>query len=506
MSIRDLVLAVRRHRALFAGFFVVALCAGAYSAFTAPDWYTARVEFLVSSTGTNADTSLQNNSVLQQRLPSYVPLVDSPVVLGPTIRQLGLRESPESVAQRVAAANPLGTALIDVTVRDHTARGAYDLARGIQRTFGGVVESLEATPGRASPVKVTTVRAAELPAAPDTSRPLLRLALGLLAGLALGVSAAALRDVADPTLHSGEELRNDLDLAPLATIRTAPHGPRLVVDGRSAEAEGFRRLRTTLEAIRSADGLRSVVVTATRAGDGAAAVAVNLAAVLGLAGVRVLVVGADLRSGALDDLLELGGLRGLSDVLVGDAEAADVVQFCCDGTVEVLPAGSTPPNPSELLASGAMVDLLRTLEYEYDLVLLDAPPVPAVTDAAVLANRVSGTVLVVRVGRTRPERVRRAIQALHDVHARILGAVVLADAPRRLRPARSAAPPRTRHTRPPSPPWADRTRSDATARDAPDDSYPPSNEWLDELFLRTDGRLTEQVRQDPPAPEPPTRP
>jgi capsular exopolysaccharide synthesis family protein len=155
--------------------------------------------------------------------------------------------------------------------------------------------------------------------------------------------------------------------------------------------------------------------------DGASAVARNLAVALGLAQLRVLLVDADLRNGRLANL----GPLGLSDVLTGKVDVEHVIRPWGDGTIHVLPAGPTPANPSELLGSPAMTELMAKLEEEYELILVYAPSVLRVADAAVLATKAHAVLLTVRIGRTRRDAVRRSVQVLDDVNARVLGAVAL---------------------------------------------------------------------------------
>lgn len=469
MSIGEIVLAVRGHALLFAACVVCSVAVGAYAVTTATPSYTAHVQFLVSATETGANTVLQDNQLVQQRLPSYVPLVNSPPVVVPVVERLRLREDPATVAGRISASNPLGTALLDVTVRADTAEGARRLAIGIERAFGPAVAALEAPPGGRSPIRITTVRAPELPAAPDRTGAVRITGLALLLGLGLGAAAAVLRDLVDTSVRDPEELRTDLGVRPLAVVPLdSPLPARAVDDGsRSPQAEGFRRLRTTVHALRSVEGLRSVLVAGPREDDGAPVVAVDLAVAFGLAGVRVLLVGSDVRDDALPGLLGIDGTAGLTDVLIGEATAAEVVQPWRGGPIDVLPAGRPPANPSELLSSVTLETVLRDLEADYDLVVLTAPPLLDVTDATVLATAVSGTLLTVRLGRTPRAAVRQAVQSLRDVDAHVLGAVVLA---RQRGRHRATAQPR----RAPREPWDGSGRPDPLAEPSPETLRLPS--------------------------------
>jgi succinoglycan biosynthesis transport protein ExoP len=430
LSIRDLAHALRRHAVLFLVCVLLAVGPGAYFALSATPSYMTRTQLFVSSTGTTSVAALlQNNNLVLDRIPSYVTLVNSPLVVKPVVQRLGLQESPEAVALRITASNPLDTAVIDVIVRDATAQGAYRLAVAIGEIFGTVVQGIETAANGRSPVKITVVRPPGLPATPDSSGTVRHLVMALLLGLGLGTTAVVLRDRADTTVREPEDLRTTLDMPPLAIIGVdsrAVRSPLMIEAGTpSSRGEGFRRLRTNLQVLISAEELRSVLVTGPLTDDNSSTVARNLAAAFSLAQVRVLLIESDMRDGHAASLLGVDGRRGLSDVLVGRVGVEEAIQPWREGRVHVLPAGPSPSNPSELLASEVMRDLIAKLEREYDLLLVDAPSLLGTTDATVLAMLVNGTLLTVRRDRTRWDTVRRAVQALHDVNARTLGAVVL---------------------------------------------------------------------------------
>jgi capsular exopolysaccharide synthesis family protein len=465
LSVHDLLLAVRRHRLLFLSCVLVTLALGAYVAYSSPRSYTAQTQLFVSSAvGTSTDTLLQNSSLAQQRVPSYAELVSSPLVAQEVIKRLGLRASTEAVADKIQASSPLDVAVIDVTVHDDTALGAYRLATAVGDAFGGVVGQIEAAPNGRSPIRITVVRPPVLPQEPTGRRPSLLLAIALFVGLMLGAVAALVRARTDDPVYDAEELRSTLDLRPLATIVLSSHRwwSRRAGDAwpSATAAEGFRVLRTNLQAIVAAENLRSVLVTGALPGDGSSAVARDLAMAVGAAHMRVLLVEANLRDGGAGEQWGIDERAGLSQVLDGTVDVADVIQPWHNATIDVLPAGPPAANPSELLASQAMRDLISDLGDAYDLVLFDAPGVLAVTDAAVLATRTGGTILTVWLGRTTRGAVRRSVQTLTDLDVRLLGSAVLSGRSRRAQRWRRlqidqvppSGPPRTPDSRRPATP------------------------------------------------------
>lgn len=195
--------------------------------------------------------------------------------------------------------------------------------------------------------------------------------------------------------------------------------PRLPV------AEAYRTLRTNLEFASLEHPLRTLLVTSPGPEEGKSVVLANLAVVIAQTGKRVILVDGDLRHPRQHEIFGLSNAVGLSTVLRGEASASPPP--LADGGVaglSVLTSGPLPPNPAELLASRRMTDLIATLAGQADVVLFDAPPVVAVTDAAILAGQVDGVLLVINARQTRREHAQRAKDLLEKVHARLLGAVL----------------------------------------------------------------------------------
>jgi capsular exopolysaccharide synthesis family protein len=188
-------------------------------------------------------------------------------------------------------------------------------------------------------------------------------------------------------------------------------------------AEAFRTMRTNLQFDDVDHELGSVVITSSIAGEGKSTTCCNLAISLAQAGTRVILVEADLRRPKVADYMGLEGAIGLTNVLVGNLHIDDALQAWGNGNLHVLASGQLPPNPSELLGSQQMEHLLRELEGRADIVLIDAPPILPVTDAAVLSVMTSGVVMVVSAEKTRRDQVKRAASGITGVGGVILGTV-----------------------------------------------------------------------------------
>ncbi|MFW8745217.1 CpsD/CapB family tyrosine-protein kinase, partial [Mesorhizobium japonicum] len=195
-------------------------------------------------------------------------------------------------------------------------------------------------------------------------------------------------------------------------------------DPNSARAEAFRSLRTNLQFLDVEGGPRSFVIASAIPEEGKTTTAANLAIAIAQSGARVAVVDADLRRPRLAGYLGLEGAVGLSDVLIGRVPLTDALQPWGNVPLMVLPAGTRPPNPSELLGSRAMELLLQVLEREFDTVLIDVPPLLPVTDGALLAKQTRGALLLVAAGRVRRDELAGAIRALENVDAHLSGLIL----------------------------------------------------------------------------------
>lgn len=192
---------------------------------------------------------------------------------------------------------------------------------------------------------------------------------------------------------------------------------------KSIAAEAYRTLRTNIQYSSFDKEIRSIVVTSAEAAEGKSTVSGNLALSFAQNEKKVIIVDCDLRKPSVHKNFKISNLVGLSEVLIGKAKLEEVVQSRNE-YLDMLPSGKIPPNPSEMLSSKAMVNLIQKLKETYDIVILDSAPLLAVTDAQILSKEVDGTILVTRAGRTKRESVIEAKNLLTKVGANIIGSVL----------------------------------------------------------------------------------
>ena len=407
------------------------LCVGAsiVLTYTATPQYESSVTFFVS-TSANADgTALQADQYAQRRVNSYVGLLTSEKLAQSVIDNAHLDMTVSQVTGSIAAAADLNTVLLTATVTNSSPERSLAIATAISTQFGQMVAQLDnhGSPENAN-VVLNVVSGPTLNPVPVSPRKTLNIGLGVLLGLALGLAAAILREVLDNTVRSPQVLRT-MSEAPVLGVIAADRGSKkspLIVDNhaRSVRAEAFRQLRTNLQFIDAARPVGVLVVTSSIANEGKSTTAINLAVSFSDSGRRVLLIEADLRRPRVAEYLGLEGAVGLTNVLVGQAAIDDVLQPWGRGGLTVLPSGTIPPNPSELMGSPLMAELIIQLRKSFDMIIIDTPPVLPVTDAAVASRLVDGVVVVVRYGKTTRNQVSTALRSLTAVDARVLGTVL----------------------------------------------------------------------------------
>lgn len=430
MDLHDSLRILRRNWILLvAAALAGLLLCGVMSVLTKPT-YRADTQLFVAiqSSGTVQELQ-QGNTFSQARVQSYVKTVESPLVLQPVIDTLGLSDTAEELAGRVKATTDLNTVLINISVEDGSPVQAAATAQAVADSFIKVVDTLERPKsGGTSPVSMSITKPAKAPPAPAAPNTRLNLIVGLILGLTAGGGAALLRNSLDNRIRGEADLRRVTDLPLLGGIsfdqdatrkplltQTAPQSPR---------SESFRQLRTNLQFANVSGRANTVVVTSSLPGEGKSTTATNLAISLAEAGQSVCLVDADLRRPMINEYLGLDRSAGLTTSLVGAADLNDLLQPWGENNLYVLTSGQVPPNPSELLGSDEMKHLIQRLEAAFDTVVIDAPPLLPVTDAAVLSQHVGGVVVVVGSQKLRTNDLEKSLNALTMVGAPVLGIVL----------------------------------------------------------------------------------
>ncbi len=289
---------------------------------------------------------------------------------------------------------------------------------------------------------VDVARAPHSPVEPNIPR---NLAFALMLGLTSGIGLAFLLEGLDNTVRTTEQAQLISGLAPLGMI---PMGSRSAREGATAKrlviatskeavelvtqvrpqsqmAESYRALRTSLLLSNLGAPPKVIMITSALPQEGKTTTSINCAVVLAQKGIRVLLIDADLRRPSIHKTLGMGPRSGLSNVLTGSADLQQAItRSPVLPNLSILPAGTPPPNPAELLASSNMRDVLEELRGQYDHIVVDTPPTLSVTDAVVLSPRADAIVLVIRSGQTTKQALRRSRDILMQVNAKVSGVLL----------------------------------------------------------------------------------
>lgn len=261
------------------------------------------------------------------------------------------------------------------------------------------------------------------------------LLLGLLLGLMAGVGAAFFIEYLDDTIKGADEAQRVIGAPVLAVIPYIPldeeekknelHSSMIThLRPKSAIAEAFRSLRTSLHFSAINREKKVLITTSTFPGEGKTTISANLAITLSQTGARVLVIDGDMRRPSLHTKFGHSKVPGLSEVLAGDVQVSSILHDTGIPNLKMLTAGTTPPNPAELLGSEKMAELLTSLRGQYDHIIIDAPPVLAVTDAPLLTNRCDLVLVVMEAERVPLKAAQRMVGMLSNVNAPVGGVVI----------------------------------------------------------------------------------
>ncbi len=272
---------------------------------------------------------------------------------------------------------------------------------------------------------ISVIEEASAPNRPAKPRHVVNLALGVAVGLISGVALAFLLENLDTTLYTTEQIENATQMMTIGQVPAAKEDLAIarLGSGHYPQLESFRRLRTNILAT-GVSGSQVVLLTSAKRGEGKSTVSGNLAVTVAQSGREVVVVDCDLRLPTVHKMFDLPNKRGLTNILAGEVSVDEAIQYSAFPRVQVITSGPLPPNPTELLGSQRMMDLIEQLKTTFDFIILDTPALLSVADAAVLAPSVDNVILVVAQAQTRRGDVQAVRQQLSNVRVKSLEVVV----------------------------------------------------------------------------------
>ena len=297
----------------------------------------------------------------------------------------------------------------------------------LERNYAQLLDFVDSTRSNNYIAIIDEAQASSVPVSPNVQ---LILMISSIIGLTIGIALAFVLEHLDDTIKATDDLGQMLGLTPLGAVRdnkNSGYESTLITSTSrfSPESEAYRMIRSNIQFMSVDSPNKSIMVTSAVRGEGKSSILANLGVVMAQAGLKTVIVDTDLRRPVQHQIFDLPNNNGLTELL--RKPDVDVVDFLSNTHVpglQVLTSGVIPPNPSELLGSQRMKQVMDELGEKVDMVLYDSPPAVVVADAAILAKNVDGTVLVVQVDETRRDVVRQALFNLTTAGATMYGIVL----------------------------------------------------------------------------------
>jgi tyrosine-protein kinase len=429
LELRDYGRTIRRRWRVVVATLLLTTAIAAFVTWQTTPQYASSARIFVATSDADAAQFYQGGVFATQRVTSYADLVPKSRQLADDVAAaLGGNVDAADLQTEVTAQVVPETVNLEITATDPDPVRARDIAQAYAEALSDLVSSLETPEGQTTAlIRAQIVDNATVSDSPVSPQPLRNVGLGMLLGLLLGVGLAVVRELLDTSVTTSADVAQVTSSPVLGHITADPQAvrqpPEVALTSTSHWAESFRVLRTNMQYIEVDHDQKVFAVTSALPGEGKTTTAVSLALTLALTNQRVVLVECDLRRPLIAARLGVDGAVGTTSVLIGQVSMHEAMQSVGDTGLQVLACGPIPPNPSELLQSKAMERLLQQLRAEFDLVILDAPPLLPVTDAALLAAQTDGALVVLRHGKTSRDQLTHALERLDQVDAKALGLV-----------------------------------------------------------------------------------
>lgn len=373
-----------------------------------------------ADTGTGSEAIQYNDILINQQLVStYGEIAKSKLISNEVIKNLGLNITAEQMKNKVNVSLVSDTEIIKIVVRDKDSELAAKIANEIAEVFKKNIVTI---------MKIENVQVidkAEVPTSPFKPRPILNIGVAGVLGIMTSVLLIFLLYCMDNTIKTSTDIERYLELPVVGTIPKSLEGELVIRSNpKSPISEAYRTFRTNIQFSNIDENIKSIVVTSSEPNEGKSTVISNLAIAMAQGDKKVLLIDADLRRPTIHRNFSLSNSHGLTIILSTNTDYENIIVSTGMGSLDILTSGPIPPNPAELLGSNKMKNFLEKVKEDYDMILLDAPPVGMVTDAAVLSAECDRVILVCSAHESIINSTIQTKKLLQRVNANILGAVM----------------------------------------------------------------------------------
>lgn len=428
MDLRQFLAILRDRWRFIALTLVIGTVATVALTLATPTTYASRATLWVTTPPTGMIDPYQGSLTARDRAESYANLANNAELLTRAAERLDLGLSASELGRRVQTTVSTDTLLLQVDAQASSPELAQNIATVVSDEIIRMVKEIE-TPSDSdipAPIIARLAAKASLSRTPVAPNIPLNLVTGIGLSLLAGLAGAVAREVLDSSVKGADDVEELTGLAPMAALpfdsEVSEHPLTAEISG-SPLSEAFRVLRTNVRFANLDADRQIIVVTSSLPDEGKTFVATNLAIAIANGGRSVLLLDADLRNPGAANLLGLENSVGLVTVLLGRATLEQAIQPHPSG-LGFLGTGPQPPNPAEVLDTQVMRDLLANARRMFDVVIIDAPPLLPVADAAILLTEVDGALLLVRHGTTHRDHLTRAMARVQAVGGKVVGTVV----------------------------------------------------------------------------------
>ncbi len=427
ISLGELFFIIRKWIALIMAIFILSIAiSGGVSYFVLkPEYETFTTLMVGKSNEYQAENTIDyNDLILNQKLvTTYGQIIKSRKVTDRVIEKMNLDLSYDNFISKVDVTLVKDTEIIKIQVKDEDPVLATEIANETALVFMDSIKEIM------NVENVQIIDDAQVPKNKVSPRPVLNMAIAGVLGLMVGIFLVFLLEFLDNTLKSPDDIEKQLELPVIGTIPLVDNEDeiRLITqkNPKSPISEAFRTLRTNIQFSNIDEDLKTLIVTSSGPSEGKSTLSSNLAATMAENQKKVLLIDCDLRKPRVHKVFKISNLKGLTNLIVGSEKIKDIVHNE-EGfeNLDILTSGPIPPNPSELLGSNKMKNFLEDAKREYDMIILDSPPIGLVTDSAVLSTIVDGVLLVGAVAQVEMEMLKNSKSLLDKVNANIIGVVL----------------------------------------------------------------------------------
>jgi len=402
--------------------------------------YTASVQLYVNQNDVATSADLNDLYYAQKVVTTYINFLQTKVFYEQVLMESQLNYSPNQLKNMTEINSVNNTEIFKISVTTYSAKASYKIVSAMQNIAPVLIKSIKPS------AQISVVDPVTFPTLPSGPNILLDTAAGGLAGLILSLAIIFLCEVIDVNVKNQEELKRKYNRPILGEIPSydthikkshlfrgilfkkhrIPRRSNVIIadDDNFMMKESYKALRSNLRYTLYKDGCRKILINSPVSKDGKSTVCANTGITIAQTGARVLLLDCDLRRGRLHNFFNLKSSPGISEILSGLAKEKDAIQNTSYDNLQVIAMGAIPPNPTELLAGGQMEELIKSLEKNYDFIILDSPPINVVSDVLSLLKLVDGVVVVVRENITSHPNIANALSKYEFVEAKILGFVL----------------------------------------------------------------------------------